>query len=776
MSRGARAAVVIWLIAMIAGGAWLARHLVITTDLSAFLPPAATPAQEVLVGQLRSGLASRLLLIGIEGGDERALARTSGQLAERLAASGLFETVANGDPARATREREALFAMRYALSPGVTAQRFSAEGLRAALQEEMELLASPLGMAFRNTLAADPTGELRRLASPLIGSGGPATRHGAWISADGKRALLVAETSAPAFDIDAQTRAAASVRNAFATITSAGMKLQLAGPGLAAVAARAAIERDAQQATLFSMIGVLLILFAAYRSPLPVVLSALPAISGLLIGVSAVSLWFGPVHGITLAFGAILVGEAVDYPTYLYAHAARGEPLESTLARIGPTLRLAVLTTACGAIAMLLSSFRGLAQLGLLTLVGVGTSGLVTRFVLPALTPARTLQKKLVRVPLEAVVPVRSAGANLWLVLLPVLASAAVLIAKADHVWDDDLANLSPLPAEVKAFDAELRKQLGAPDVRHLLVVFGADREQVLQKSERMIGLLDRAVADGWIERYDIAARYLPSERTQALRKAALPDAKALAVSLEQGMQGLPFRPDLFAPFLADVQRARDAPPVDAAAWRGTAFAPRLERLLAPGAKGWTAFAPLSGVRDGPALDRAIRANGDPDVLLLDLKREADGLVAGYRLESLRLFALGVLCIALVVYAGLRSIVLSLRVLVPVLAAAMLDVATLVASGTGLTVVHLVALLMVVGVGLNYGLFFNRRQGDPGEESLTRLSLVVASLATLCGSIALMTCSTPVLRAIGVTIAIGTVYAFALAAVFARPDTSPDRG
>jgi len=65
---------------------------------------------------------------------------------------------------------------------------------------------------------------------------------------------------------------------------------------------------------------------------------------------------------------------------------------------------------------------------------------------------------------------------------------------------------------------------------------------------------------------------------------------------------------------------------------------------------------------------------------------------------------------------------------------------------------------------------------DPGEESLTRLSLVVASLATLCGSIALMTCSTPVLRAIGATIAIGTVYAFALAAASARPDTSPDRG
>ena len=101
-------------------------------------------------------------------------------------------------------------------------------------------------------------------------------------------------------------------------------------------------------------------------------------------------------------FAAILIGEAVDYPTYLYAQAGRGEALETTLARIGATLRLAVLTTACGALSMLLSSFNGLAQLGLLTIAGVIVAGLVTRWVLPALTPARILERKLVRLPFDA--------------------------------------------------------------------------------------------------------------------------------------------------------------------------------------------------------------------------------------------------------------------------------------------------------------------------------------------------------------------------------------
>ena len=107
-------------------------------------------------------------------------------------------------------------------------------------------------------------------------------------------------------------------------------------------------------------------------------------------------------HGITLGFGATLIGEAVDYPSYAFIQAARGERLADTLARIGPTLRLAVLTTVFGASAMALSSFQGLAQLGVLTIVGVGVAGLVTRWVLPALAPAGWVSRKAYALPFDA--------------------------------------------------------------------------------------------------------------------------------------------------------------------------------------------------------------------------------------------------------------------------------------------------------------------------------------------------------------------------------------
>ncbi|MGQ0523551.1 MAG: MMPL family transporter [Betaproteobacteria bacterium] len=772
--RGGRMAVALWLAAMVASGYWLARHVTVTTDVSAFLPPAATKPQEVLIGQLREGVASRLLLIGIDHGDVALLPEASKALAQRLEMSGLFATVANGDAARAAKEWEFLFSHRYALSPGVVPQRFTADGLREALQDELELLASPFGILTRRTLPSDPTGEMRRLAAILPAPGSSPARTGVWLSPDGKRALLMAETRAAGFDVVAQSTAAAAVRQAFQESTPPGAVLQLAGPGLAASVARETIEGDARRASLFSLAGVCLILLAVYRSARPVALSVLPALSGLALGATAVSLQFGAIHGITLAFGAILIGEAVDYPTYLYAHAGRGESLDRTLERIGATLRLAVLTTACGALAMLLSSFRGLAQLGVLTMVGVLTAGLVTRWVLPALTPAHALERKMVRLPFgEWSIGFRSD--NLWWIALLAATGVAILGFRYDILWDDDLANLSPVPAEIKALDSELRAQLGAPDVRHLLIVTASDREHALQRSEQLAGWLDRAMASGWIGGYDFAARYLPSRRMQESRRAALPDAAALAAGLEHAMRGLAFRPGLFEPFLADVEKARSAPWLDADALRGTAFALRVESLLRAAGSEWTALVPLSGVRDPQALHAAVAANADPKVVLLDLKREADALVAGYRAEALGLFALGMACVVLLIYVGVRSVTTTARVLVPVIAAAVLDVATLLLLGQRLTVFHMVALLLVIGVGLNYALFFNRRQGNAEERALTLLSLSVAGLATLCASTVLATSGTPVLHAIGATIAIGTVYAFALSAFLSRHGAREER-
>ncbi|MGH8622735.1 MAG: MMPL family transporter, partial [Burkholderiales bacterium] len=258
-------------------GAWLAfvaacitviSRTTFTTDISAFLPRSPTPEQQVLVEQLREGVVSRLMLIGIEGGSQETQAQASKRLAAELRSEASFVSVENGEDAGAAKDRDFLWRNRYLLSPAVTPESFSPAALRESLEKHLQLLGSPVGLLVRRTLPADPSGELLQIVERLAGQTQPARRSGVWFSADGARALLVAQTRAPGYDIDAQERALALVRGAFARAVAGDAKLLVAGPGVFSVGARAAIRDDALRFSLIATALIAALLLAIYRSAL----------------------------------------------------------------------------------------------------------------------------------------------------------------------------------------------------------------------------------------------------------------------------------------------------------------------------------------------------------------------------------------------------------------------------------------------------------------------------------------------------------------------------
>lgn len=761
-----------WLLCLAACAWILATRTSVTADLTAFLPRAATPAQDLLVSQLREGVAARLILVAVEGADVAELAATSQALADRLRASGLFTYVANGSGALASEDRAVLFAHRYLLSPAVDAPHFSETGLRAALERTLELFASPIGPLVRPTLPRDPTGELAALIAPHAQRSQPAMSQGVWVDAQRERALLMAETRAPGYDLDAQAAVQAAIATALAEVRTAPViRLVMSGPSVFAVDSRATIRADVWWVTFVTGIGVTLFLLAAYRKVSLLAFGLLSVVSGISVGIAAVSVGFGTVHAVTLGFGATLVGEAVDYPTFLVAHRAAGESLAATAVRIWPTLRLAILTTVFGSLAMLLSSFVGLAQLGLFSLAGVLTAGLVTRYVIPALAATRPNERI---APLARAAPTLSALCSRARILGPLVpaafvAAAGVIALKHATLWENDLAKLSPIRETETARDRELRNALGAPDVRHVIAVRGNSAEDVLQRFERLEPALRRLADSGAIRAYDTPARYLPSIATQRARQAALPEASELATRLARAAQGLPFRDDLFKPFLEDVARARTAPPVTPANLANTAWGLAIESLLVRQGDGWIGLAPLSGVTDPAAPAAAVAALRDPAVLSLDLKVESDSIVRTYRDQALVLAFLGVVAIAVVLALGLRSMRRVLDVMIPVLAAIAATAAILALASVRLSLLHIVSLLLVLGIGVNYALFFNRSVTDAADRIRSTYSVVVANITTLIAFGALAGSGTAVLQAIGQTVALGAALSLVFSAAWARP-------
>jgi predicted exporter len=768
---------VLWVLAILAA-AWVVAHSRYNADMSFFLPSEPTPGQQVMVDQLKEGAVSRLLMVAIEGGDETGRAAFSGALRQRLQATDLFVSVQNGETGSQDAEREYLMRHRYLLSPEVTAERFTVEGLKSAIGNSIELLASPAGLMLKTLLPRDPTGELWAQVQRLDAGAEPDSVEGVWASRDGQRALLLLQTRAVGSDTDGQAQAIDAVRAAFdAERQATGLsdaRLLISGPGLFAVNARATIKDEVSRLSLIGTTGIVLVLLFVYRSPRLLALGLLPVVSGALAGIVAVSLVFGTVYGITIGFGMALIGEAVDYAIYYFVQSG---PMGAAAwrQRFWPTVRLGVLTSVAGFGALLLSGFPGLAQLGLYALTGVLVAALTTRFVLPELAPQHLRGRDLTGVGqglLHGFAGLRHAR---WAVLALAVLALGYLVSERENLWKPDIAVLSPASAEDLKLNAALSADMGAPDARYMVVVSATNADEALRLAEQAAQPLDRLVSEGVIGSYDNPARFLPSAATQRERQAALPDAAVLRERLGEALTGAPLAAASLEPFLADVATARSQPLLDRAALGSSGLGLLVDSLLVQRAGGWSVLLPLhaptateegesTGI-DGAAVQSALK--GTP-AQFVDLKTELDSLYDGYLSEAVWLSLAGVGVIVLLLGATLRSPSRLAGVLLPLVLAVLFVIAGLHLAGETLHLLHLVGLLLVVAVGSNYGLFFDRKEGQGDMEPSTVAAMGLANFTTTIGFGVLGFSTVPVLHAMGVTVGPGAVLVLLLAAMFKR--------
>jgi predicted exporter len=777
MMRSGASGTLIWALLSMAAAAVAARATY-TTDLSAFLPRSPSATQRLLVEQLRSGPAARLIMVAIEGGQPRTRALLSADLARRLRADPRFAAVNNGDATGLDRDREFLFRNRYLLSDAVTPERFSVTGLHAAIADAVSSLASPEGMLLKPLFAQDPTGEMLTVLDGLAQDRAPRMTDGVWSSQDGRRALLIVQTHATGSDTDGEEQACRALRGAFADARAAlptgagrGVTMRMSGPPVFAVASRAAIKSEVVRLSALGAGLIAVLLLAAYRSVAALILGMLPVASGALAGVAAVALGYGTVHGITLGFGVTLIGEAVDYSIYLFIQRTVLWQLS-----VWPTMRLGVLTSICGFAALLPSSFPGLAQLGLYSIAGLEAAALVTRFVLPAWLPATFAIADLTRLGTRVDNTLRKlAPARLYILMLPVLA-AVFLYGHRDSLWSHELSALSPISLAKQAFDARLRADAGAPNARYMVVVSGADRELVLEACETVSRKLSRLTAAGVIGGFDTPTRYLPSLASQRARLRSLPAPAELSARLQAALIGLRARSAALKPFAHDVEEARTATPLTPESLAGTSLETPLGALLMKSSTGWTALLPLrsSGPQDIADTDAArVRAavaqTSSVRVMLIDLIGEANRMYSGYLTEAAHLALVGFAAIVLLLLVALRSPLRVLRVVAPLALAVIAVAGLLVALGQQLTILHIVGMLLIVAIGSNYALFFDRNRQNPQHASvpLTLASLMIANLATVTAFGVLASSKVPVLADLGSTVAPGALLALLFSALLA---------
>jgi predicted exporter len=237
---------------------------------------------------------------------------------------------------------------------------------------------------------------------------------------------------------------------------------------------------------------------------------------------------------ISVGFAAILLGLSVDYGLVLYqeATACPGASIGSIRRAVGPSIRWAAITSA-GAFAMLnFSGLPGLAQLGSLVAIGLGIGALVMYFAyLPPLLRSRRVSETGVGHRPFAGTSTGPADTRTTPVLLVTTIVAAVAVfslSSGQPRLDSSADALRPEHSEAYAALAEIKRQLSPGREPCWVVLRGEDPAEMAQRLTAVERILDRAVSNRVIERFNLPRALWPQPDCQ---RRNLPTAAALAAN-----------------------------------------------------------------------------------------------------------------------------------------------------------------------------------------------------------------------------------------------------
>ncbi len=761
------------LAAMVPASLYCARQLRVTNAITHFLPSGEGRLLAEVSRHMASSRLTRSIVIALSGAQPASLRDASVGLCAQLTQDARFESVRNAVPQSAPKEvYELYFPRRAYLLRDRPEQEipalFSDSGLAAAAHALRSELGKPTGSFVRQLATDDPLlvfpGLLARLDA--MRSPGLATQDGVFMTADGKQAIVFAATRASAFDTPAQRAAFAAIEQAFAKqqrALGAALRMSVSGVGRFAIRAEHDIQADITRISVISTVAVMLVFILFFGDLRSLLLGLLPIVVGLLAATTVCIAWFGPLHGLTLAFGASIIGVCEDYPVHLLNHHALSAPGQSpfgSLRHVTAALSVGALTTIAGISGLAWTSLPGVRELAAFSAIGIGVALLTTLIIVPhyMLASGHTTW-------LQRSSAVQMGRFMRWFlaqraVPYVVLAALGVTIALGAMRlrFVDRMDRLVPAPADLMREDQALRQVVGSFDASRFVVAVGRDLEEALVHNDAAAERLSEAANAGELSAFKSLHSLLPSQALQTrnrLALAAVPDARErLLRALEhEGFERSAFEHSSFF----------DAPSVPALSFAALNTTPLRE--LAQGfvvdlGERKAVVTLLRGVSNPKRL--VARLGGLPGVHFFDQRQFLDELYRFYRERTMQLLVAGLLVVCLIVFVRYRRLRPTLAAVVPAVAAAVATLCVLALCNVELNLLHVIATLLVLGLGVDYGVFLVEAAEYDHELGSTALSVVVACITTVLSFGLLALSAVPAVCALGQVLGLGTLLSLVL--------------
>lgn len=795
---------VVWLLLMLSASLWTLQlwqnGARVQSDILAMLPHLQQDKlTERALNQVEATLADQVYIALVAKDETTAIAAAKllmQKLEDDLVArgkQGALTDIRSADIQLGEALGQFYFPHRFKLLTAPQAEALASQNIESLIESATAQLYNAFSYANSNLLAQDPLLLFPANLLTLAPSSKVRASQGILFvnQGDNVAAVVMAKGRESAFNPNAQlaqmtvlTQGLDAVKQSYPDIT-----VLKAGALFHALAATQTAKSEISILGLASLLGVIALVWLAFRSVMPLLLAIVTISSGLLLAVTFTLSVFGELHLLTLVFGTSLIGIAIDYSFHFYCERLSDteRSAQATVAYIFPTVTLAFITSALAYVGIGLAPFPGMQQVAIFCAAGLLGAYLTLILAYPLLAGSR--------LP-EGSRPLALAGT--YLACLTQLSKRFTtplgmgMFALVILVWclvgvtkltvDDDIRHLQQSPASVTEPENQLRQLLSGGTDNQFLLVRAPSEEALLQQLERVSPMLDTAITNQELGNYVSLNRYLPSHQKQdtayhlqgKIYQTQI-DTVLTSLGLDENL-----KPELQAAYLA-AKTDYITPAAFFTLGAGKQLAPLWlapNEANSPAGNGqlnddgasaehgadqgadygadYGAIVLLGGIQQIDALKARFAHDGS--VQLIDKVADISAVMGHYRLLTLKLLALA-LGIALLLFSlnfGFKKA--AVVVAVPALAA-LLTLATLGLTGSPLSLFHALALILVFGIGIDYSLFFASAQN---HGKAVMMAVFMSACSTLLAFGLLAFSQTQAIHYFGLTLSLGIGFTFLL--------------
>jgi predicted RND superfamily exporter protein len=681
--------------------------------------------------------------------------------------------------------------------------RVTPDGIREQIRRDEELIATPsaAGGGMAKSILRDPL-RLYEVLLPAFADRLPAfqplEREPLHLSRDGRTLLIRVVGTRPASDLPFAKALVADVAALSERLADGGLTIEYTGAYAIATTAERAIRADLIGTITGSITLLFLLFMLVHRRAASFALAIAPVGVGIVGAFGLGSFIFPGLTPAAGAIGAVLAGLSVDYSIHFLSHFSRDlratrdarAAIGTTLEHVAPAMAMACVTSLIGFLAIAQSSVPALRQFAWLGLFGLSGALLATITLLPALLlvsvgrgrgvfldrPSRPLIGPIAR--WAAAHPLGCAGP---LLVVAAIGGAGALLSPGELLpLEHDLTVMHPRPNRPLALQHALPDRFGFDPDSLLVYLHADDGDTLLRTAHRVDRALRTAAARevGVIGAFGPASLLADPAQAEA-RGAALQRINPAAVvdDFQAALADSLFNPEAFAGYAEFLRRFLSAPPPPT--WEDLAEHPDVARLMLPTREPAAAGGPREALvvvfSDRARTDRAQRDAAIETLrgLLADIDGAAlTGVsVVGYDTEHrVRGDLARLLGVALVLVVGclvvyFRSVTAGLLALLPSLFGLLCLGELAEVLGLRLNMVNLIGAPILIGMGVDAGIFLvslaaaARREGATLATLTERLiagceAVTLSTLTTVVSFGTLALTSTPAIRSLGVTLAV----------------------